>query len=148
MQSSNSKSCWQGVPAACEPYPVLHRFAKWPLLAELDGHQCLIHFPPHLARALVRAQTRGMRVPQPTLGRPLHEPYLRDQLRPHPLHLPHLFGRHAAAPAGFRVRQIDKGALIDMVRLQRLEDLATQVRNEAGPHLACEPQAGLIVSSS
>ena len=32
-----------------------------------------------------------------------------------------------------------------MVRLQRLEDLAAQVRNEASPHLACEPQAGLIV---
>ena len=32
-----------------------------------------------------------------------------------------------------------------MVRLQRLEDLAAQVRNEASSHLACEPQAGIIV---
>ena len=32
-----------------------------------------------------------------------------------------------------------------MVSPQRLEDLATQMRNEASPHLACEPQAGLIV---
>ena len=85
-------------------------------------------------------------MPQSTLGRPLDEPYLRHQLRPHPLHLPHLLGRHAAAPAGrLRVRQIDEGTLIDMVGLQRLEDLATQMGNEASSHLACEPQTGLIV---
>jgi hypothetical protein len=32
-----------------------------------------------------------------------------------------------------------------MVRLQRLEDLATQMRNEASSHLAREPQAGVLV---
>ena len=32
-----------------------------------------------------------------------------------------------------------------MVRLQRPEDLATQVRNEASPHLAREAQAGVVV---
>ena len=70
-------------------------------------------------------------MPQATLGRPLHEPYLRHQLRLHPLHLPHLVGRHAAAPAGcLRVRQINEGTIIDMVWLQRLEDLPTQMRNE------------------
>jgi hypothetical protein len=44
-------------------------------------------------------------------------------------------------PSGW---QVDEGTLVDMVRLQRLEDLAAQV-NEPSPHLACEPQAGLIV---
>ena len=34
------------------------------------------------ARSCRRAD-REMRMPQPTLGRPLHEPYLRHQLRPH-----------------------------------------------------------------
>ena len=57
-------------------------------------------FSPHLSRALVRAQTEKRGMPQPTLGRPLDEPYLRHQLRLHPLHLPHLVSRHAAAPAG------------------------------------------------
>jgi hypothetical protein len=103
-------------------------------------------FPPHLSRALVGAQTEKRRMPQPTLGRSLHEPYLGHQLRPHPLHLPHLGSRHAAAPTGcLRVRQIDEGTLIDLVGLQRLEDLAAQVRNEASSHLACEPQAAPIV---
>ena len=89
-------------------------------------------FSPHLPRALVGAQTQECGMPQATLGRPLDEPYLRHQLRLHPLHLPHLVRRHAAAPAGrLRVRQIDEGTLIDMVWLQRLEDLATQVSNEA-----------------
>ena len=32
-------------------------------------------------------------MPQPTLGSPLHEPYLRHQLRLHPLHPAHLVGR-------------------------------------------------------
>ena len=42
---------------------------------------------------------------------------------------PHLVGRHAAAPAGrLRVRQIDEGTLVGMVRLQRLEDLSTQMK--------------------
>jgi len=64
------------------------------------------------------------------LYRPLHGPYLHHQLRPHPLHLPHLVRRHAAAPAGsLRLRQIDEGAFIDMVRPERLEDLSTQMRN-------------------
>ena len=85
-------------------------------------------------------------MPQPALGSPLHESYLRDQLRLHPLHLPHLLGGHAAAPAGrLRVRQVDEGTLIDMVRLQSLEDLPTQMRNEASPHLACESQARVVV---
>ena len=85
-------------------------------------------------------------MPETTLRRPLHEPYLRHQLRLHPLHLWHFASRHTAAPAGrLRVRQIDEGTLIDMVRLQRLQHLATQVRNEASPHLAREPQAGIIV---
>ena len=85
-------------------------------------------------------------MPQPPFRRPLHEPYLRHQFRPHPLHLPHLVSRHAAAPAGgLRVRQIDEGAVIDMVRLQRLEDLAAQMGNEASPHLAGEPQTAVIV---
>ena len=35
-----------------------------------------------------------------SFGRPLHEPYLRHQLRLHALHLPHLASRHAADPAG------------------------------------------------
>ena len=83
-------------------------------------------------------------MPQTTLRRPLDEADLRHQLRLHPLHLPHLLSRHAAAPAGrLRVRQIDEGTVIDMVRLQRLEDLAAQVRNEAGPHVAREPQASV-----
>ena len=30
-----------------------------------------------------------------SFGRPLHEPYLRHQLRLHPLHLPHLASRSA-----------------------------------------------------
>ena len=34
-------------------------------------------------------------MPQPTFRRPLDEAYLRHQLRPDPLHLPHLVGRHA-----------------------------------------------------
>ena len=42
-------------------------------------------------------------MPEPTLGRPLHEPYLRHQLRPHPLHLPHLVGRHAAGRCGVEI---------------------------------------------
>ncbi len=97
-------------------------------------------------RALVRAQTQKRRVPETTLGRPLHEPYLRHQLRPDPLNLPHLVGRHAAAPAGrLRVRQVVEGAVIDMVRRQRLEYLATQMRHEAGSHLAREPQPGVVV---
>ena len=33
-----------------------------------------------------------------------------------------------------------------MVRIQRLEDLAAQVRNEARSHLACEPQAAVVVA--
>ncbi len=72
-------------------------------------------------------------MPQPTLGSPLHEPYLRHQLRLDPLHLAHLLRRHAAAPAGrLRVRQVDEGALIDVAGLQRPEDLSTQMRNEPG----------------
>jgi hypothetical protein len=64
-------------------------------------------------------------MPEPPFSRPLHQPYLRHQLRPHPLHLPHLVGRHAAALSGrLRVRQVDEGAVIDMVRCQRLEDLS------------------------
>ena len=71
------------------------------LLAELrQSRSDLVRFPPHLSRSLVRAQTEKRRVPQLTLGGPLDEPYLRHQLRLHPLHLPHLVGRHAAAPAG------------------------------------------------
>ena len=72
-------------------------------------------------------------MPQSTLRSPLHEPYLRHELRPHPLRLPHLAGRHAAAPAGrLRVRQVGEGALIDVAGLQRPEDLSTQMRNEPG----------------
>jgi hypothetical protein len=82
-------------------------------------------------------------VPHPTLRSPLHEPYLRHQLLPHPLHLRHLVGHHAAAPAGrLRVRQIDEGTFIDMVRLQRLEDLATQMRNDAGRRLVVGTAVG------
>jgi hypothetical protein len=76
-------------------------------------------------------------MPQPSFRRLLHESYLRHQLRPHPLHLPHLVSRHAAAPAG---------RLIGVAWLQRPEDLATQVRHEASSHLACEPQAGIILA--
>jgi hypothetical protein len=66
-------------------------------------------------------------MPQPPLRRPLNEPDLRHQLRSDPLHLPHLAGSHAAAPAGcLRVRQIDEGTIVDMVGLQRLEYLAAQ----------------------
>jgi hypothetical protein len=85
-------------------------------------------------------------MPQPSLRRPLDEPDLRDDLRPHPLHLAHLIHRDAATPAGcLRVRQVDEGTLVDMVRLQRLEDLATEMRDEASPHLAREPQARVVV---
>ena len=50
-------------------------------------------------------------MPQPTLGRPLHEPYLRHQLRLHPLHLPHLVTRHAAASVCGEVRVEIAGSL-------------------------------------
>ena len=36
-------------------------------------------------------------MPQPTFGGPLDEPYLRHQLRLHPLHLPHLVHHHTVA---------------------------------------------------
>jgi len=93
----------------------------------------VIPFSPHLPRALVGTQTEKCGVPQTTLRRPLHEPHLRHQLRPHPLHLLHLVSGHAAAPAGrLRVRQVGEGALIDVAGLQRPEDLSTQMRNEPG----------------
>ena len=82
-----------------------------PLPGNLDlGSKCLLvaelrpsggAFSPDLPRTLIGSQTQKRRVPQPALGGPLHEPYLRHQLRPHPLHLPHLVSRHAAAPAGW-----------------------------------------------
>jgi len=118
------------------------------LCVEVDG---VAHF--YVADSIERAreyteakQTEKCGMPQPTLGCPLHEPNLRHQLRLDPLHLAHLVSGHAAAPAGcLRLRQIDEGTFIDMVRLQRLEDLATQMRHEASSHLAREPQAHLII---
>src|SRR5688572_3237311 len=76
------------------------------------------------------------------LGRPLHGPYLHHQLRPHPLHLPHLVRRHAAAPAGsLRLRQIDEGAFIDMVRperiTRRLSAAAISAINKENPCESC-----------
>ena len=117
-----------------------------PMAKVRRSRSAFVPFSPHLARALVRAQAEKCGMPQATLGGPLDEPYLRHEFRPHPLHLPHLARRHAAAPAGrLRLRQIDEGAVIAMMRLQHLEDLTAQVRNEAGPHLASEPLSGLIV---
>jgi len=85
-----------------------------------------------LSGAFVGAQTEERRVPEATLGGPLDEPYLRHQLRLHPLHLPHLVSHHAAAPAGrLRVRQIDERVMVGVQGLQRLEDLTAQVRHEA-----------------
>jgi hypothetical protein len=111
---------------ASNPNPLRWDVCLWPELRQSRCH--LARFPPHLPRALVGAQTEKRRVPEATLGRPLHEPHLRHQLRPHPLHLPHLAGRHAAAPAGrLRVRQVDEGTVIGVVRLQRLQHPATQV---------------------
>ena len=97
-----------------------------------------VRFPPHLARALVGAQTEERCMPQTTLGRPLDD--LRHQLRLHPLHLPHLpqrddfgFGRstngHSSTWCGFSA----------------LKSSRRRWGNEAGSHLAREPQAGLIV---
>src|SRR5688572_12062041 len=81
-----------------------------PMAKVRRSRSAFVPFSPHLPRALVGAQTEKRRVPQPTLRCPLHEPYLRNQLRPHPLHLPHLVGRHAPAPAGrLRVGRSTKG---------------------------------------
>jgi hypothetical protein len=46
-------------------------------------------------------------------------------------------------PSGMTSGSADRRRDIHMVRLQRLEDLATQVRHPACPHLPREPQAGV-----
>jgi hypothetical protein len=77
----------------------------------------------------------------PPLPVKMPETDLRHQLRTDPLHLPHLIGRDAAAPAvGRRVGQIHERAMVDVEWLQRLGDLATQVRHEACSNLARESQ--------
>src|SRR5688572_9948434 len=82
-------------------------------------------------------------MPQPSFRSPFHEPYLRYQLRLHPLHLPHLVSGHAAAPAGrLRVRQVDEWTWCGF---SALKTSRRRLGNEAGPHLAREPQARVVV---
>ena len=55
-------------------------------------------FPADLPRCLVGPEAQKGGMTQVTVGGPLHEPNLRDELRREPLHFAHLFRRDAAAP--------------------------------------------------
>jgi hypothetical protein len=65
---------------------------------ESDDERQQSAFAPHPTRRFVLAQTDERRVTEVSVGRPLHEADLRDNVRRNPLHLAHLIRCDAAAP--------------------------------------------------
>ena len=77
---------------------------------------------------------------------PLDEADLGDRGGSHPLHLRHLVGGHSPAPSRLPgVRQIDERAARGVERREPREDLAADVRREAGSDLSREPQPAVVV---
>jgi hypothetical protein len=60
--------------------------------------RAFLAFATDRSRLLVRPEPQEHGMPQMPVGRPLHEPNLRDESRSNPLHFLHLLERDAAAP--------------------------------------------------
>src|SRR3984893_6178892 len=85
-------------------------------------------------------------MPQAALRDPFHEPDLRNEFRPGPAELRHLFCSDTSAPAGrLSVRKIDERTFSDLERLELAPQFSADMRDHAGADLAGKAEVSAVV---